>query len=78
MRSLGYRTPAEIGRALGVATSTVYGWVARGVLPAVVPDEDDDPALAPFVRTAAGNVWVLLESAKQLKPDPADLARAAT
>jgi hypothetical protein len=65
-RAEGYRSIAEAAREIGVAASTVYDWVRREVLPEV--PNDKRPAV---LRTrSGGNVWVLLDAVRAMRPAP--------
>lgn len=68
---LGYRLPLDIARELDVARTTVYGWIARDLIQPI----DDRPAL--HKAPSSGNVWVLLDAAKRLKPDPASIVNGS-
>lgn len=69
--ALGYRLPLDVAKEMGVARTTVYGWISRDLIKPI----DDRPALHKVA--SSGNVWVLLEAARRLRPDPSAIVNGA-
>jgi hypothetical protein len=70
-RALGYVSMAEAARELGVAVTTISGWIGAGKLPRLQDDREPAIKVGPFR-------WVFLASVRAMKPDLAAAAGAKT